>query len=170
MKKLANLSFDEVFLNLFKSYLYSRSQRVSTNGSLSRMVDIKSAVPQGSVLGPLFFIIFMNDLPDKIVNSSCYLFAVDSKLLSLLTRPYLQKDIDHFTEWAYRSKREYNSDKCKSITFEEKLASSDPLFLNGTIVHTVDSIKDFGITCSNNITWHNHIQKKLVAAGKLIIS
>ena len=108
----------------------------------------------------------MNDLPDKIVNSSCYLFADDSKLLSLLTRPDLQKDIDHFTEWAYRNKLEYNIDKCKSITFEEKLASADLMFLNGIIVPTVDSIKDLGITISNNITWDNHIQKKLVAARK----
>ena len=61
---------------------------------------------------------------------------------------------------------EYNIDKCKSITFEEKLASSDPLFLNGNIVPTVDSIKDLGITISNIITWDNHIQKKLVAARK----
>ena len=129
MKKLANFSFGEDFLILFKSYLYSRSQRVSINGSLSQMVDINSGVPQGSVLGPLFFNIFMNDLPDKIVNSSCYLFADDSKLLSLLTKPDLQRDIDHFTEWAYGNKMEYNIDKCKSITFEEKLASSDPLFL-----------------------------------------
>ena len=61
---------------------------------------------------------------------------------------------------------EYNIDKCQSITFEEKLALSDPLFLNGKIVPTVDSIKDLGITISNNITWDNHIQKKLVAARK----
>ena len=73
LKKRANFSFDEDFLILFKSYLYSRSQRVSINGCLSQMVDINSGVPQGSVLGPLFSIIFRNDLPDKIVNSSCYL-------------------------------------------------------------------------------------------------
>ena len=130
------------------------------------MVDINSGVPQGSVIGPRFFNIFMNDPPDKIVNSSCYLFADDSKLLSLLTKPDLQKDIDQFTEWAYRNKMEYNIDKCKSITFEEKLASSDPLFLNGNIVPTIDSIKDLGITISNNSTWDNHIQKKLVAVRK----
>ena len=100
------------------------------------MADINSGLPQGSVLGHLFFVIFMNDLPDKIVNSSCYLFADDSKLLSLLTKPDLQRDIDHFTEWAFRNKMEYTIDKCKSITFEEKLASSDPLFLNGNIVPT----------------------------------
>ena len=123
LKKLANFSIDEDFLILFKSYLYPRSQRVSINSSLSQMVDINSVVPQGSVLGPLFFIIFMNDLPDKIVNSSCYLFADDSKLPSLPTKPDLQRDIDHFTEWAYRNKMEYNIDKCKSITFEENLAS-----------------------------------------------
>ena len=132
-------SFDEDFLILFKSYLYSRSQCVSINGSLSQMVDINSGVLQGSVLGPLFFIIFTNDLPDKFVNSSCYWFADDSKLLSLLTKPDLQRDIDHFPELSYRNKMEYNIDKCKSITFEETLASSDPLFLNGYIVHTVDS-------------------------------
>ena len=108
----------------------------------------------------------MNDLPHKIVNSSCYLFADDSDLLSVLTKPDLQRDIDHFTEWAYRNKMEFNIDKCKSITFDEKLASSDPLFLNGNVAPTVDSFENLGITISNNITWDNHIQKKLVAARK----
>ena len=130
------------------------------------MVDINWGVPQGSVLGPLFFIIFMNDFPDKIVKFPCYLFAGDSRVLFVLTRPDLHKDIGHFTEWAYRNKMEYNIDTCKSITFEEKLASSDPLFLNGIIVPTIDSIKDLGITISNKIKWDNHIQKKLVAARK----
>ena len=166
LQKLAIFGFDDDFLILLKSYLYSRTQRVSINGSLSQMVDIDSGVPQGSVLGPLFFIIFMNDLPDNIVNSSCYLFADDSKLLSLLTKPDLQIDIDHFTEWAHRNKMEYNIDKCKSITFSAKLASSDPLYLNGSVVPTADSIKDLGIIITNNITWDNHIQKKLVAARK----
>ena len=123
------------------------------------MVDINSGVPQGSVLGPLFFIIFTNDLPDKIVSFSCYLFAIDSKLLYLLTKLDLQRDIDHFTEWADRNKMENNIDNCRSITFEGKLASSEPLFLNGNIVPTVDPNEDLGITISNNITWDNHIQK-----------
>ena len=61
---------------------------------------------------------------------------------------------------------EYNIDKCRSTTFEEKLASSDPLFLNGNIVPTVDSIEDLGITISNNFTRDNHNKKKLVAARK----
>ena len=83
------------------------------------MVDINSGVPQGSVLGPLFLIIFMNDLPDKIVNSSCYLFADDSKLLSLLTKPDLQRDIDHFTEWAYRN-NVFDPDRGEFRTFGQK--------------------------------------------------
>ena len=110
------------------------------------MVENNSRLPQGSILGPLFFIIFMNDLLDKIVNTSCYLFADDSKLMSPLTKPDLQRDIDHSNEWAYRNEMEYNIDKCKSITFEGNSASSDPLFLNSKNVPTVDSIGDLGIT------------------------
>ena len=64
------------------------------------MVDINSGVPQRSVLGPLFFIFIIHfyNLPDKTVTSSSYLFADNGKLLSLLTKPDLQRDIDLFTE------------------------------------------------------------------------
>ena len=166
LQKLAKFGFDNDFLTLFKSYLYARSQQVCINGFLSHTVDINSGVPQGSVLGPLLFIIFINDLPEKIENSSCYLFADDSKLRSLLTKLDLQLDTDHFTEWADENGMEYNIGKIKSITFEGKTVSLDPLLLKGNIIPTVDSIKDLGIIISNNISWDIHIQNKLVAARK----
>ena len=73
---------------------------------------------------------------------------------------------DQFTELADENRMEYNIDNCKSTTFEGKLALSDPLLLKGNVIPTVESIKDVGIIISYNTTWNNHIQNKLVAAGK----
>ena len=69
LKKLAKFGLDEDLSRFFNSYPYSRSQRVSINGFLSQTPDINSGVPQASVLGPLLFIIFINDLPHKVENS-----------------------------------------------------------------------------------------------------
>ena len=61
---------------------------------------------------------------------------------------------------------EYNTDRCKSIAFGGNLAPSDPLLLKSNVIPTVDSIKDTGFIISDNITWDNHIQNKLIAALK----
>ena len=95
LHKLADFGFDRDFLEHFQSYISSRFQQVSVNGVLSQLSKVTSGVPQGSVVGPLFFINFINDLPDNITKSSCYLFSDDSKLLySFFTD--LQYDIVNF--------------------------------------------------------------------------
>ena len=83
LQKLANFKFDSDFLVFFKSYPNQRSQKVYVNGCLSESAIITSGVPQGNVLGPLLFLIFINDLPKTVLTSSSYLFADDSKLHSV---------------------------------------------------------------------------------------
>ena len=80
ISKHGNLGFDISFLELFASYLTNRTQIVLINNEASPKNHVTSGVPQGSVLGPLLFILFINDMPAVLKPSNCFLFADDSKL------------------------------------------------------------------------------------------
>jgi ribonucleases P/MRP protein subunit RPP40 len=86
----------------------------------SEWEDVTSSVPQGSVLGPLLFTIFINDLPDKIKNE-CRLYADDSKLIGVIEKEEdaieIQKDIDSMQNWAKTWQMSFNYDKCKVMHF-----------------------------------------------------
>ena len=165
LQKLASFNFDSDFLVLFKSYLNQRSQKVYVNGCLSDSAKITSGVPQGSVLGPLLFLIFINDLPKTVRTSSSYLFADDSKLHSVLTTSDMQHDINGFLYWSGENLMRFNIDKCNVISFKNRELIG-PFFLDGNELPVVNTIKDLGIMVSDNLSWDKHIQSKLIAARK----
>ena len=84
-------------------FLNNRTQQVVVDGQFSTEVEVTSGVPQGSVLGPLLFLIFINDFPDYIKNSTVRLFADDCVLYKSITSPEdsvkLQEDLNHLQEW-----------------------------------------------------------------------
>ena len=98
----------------------NRKQRVCIRGSFSEWVNITSGVPQGSVLGPILFIIFVNDMPD-VVNSMLLMFADNTKLyrtiISVHDNDALQQDIDNISTWHEQTLMSLNLDKCHVMTF-----------------------------------------------------
>ena len=137
--KLQQNGIEGKLLNLFKNYLRDRKQRVVLNGMESKWGEIKAGVPQGSVLGPLLFLIYINDLEDGI-QSNVKFFADDTSLFSIVEDPeasydMLQHDLDSITEWAYQWKMSFNPDPTKpaeEIVFSHK--KIDP------IIHHLNSI------------------------------
>ena len=103
-------------LKWIKGWLTNRKQRVCINGNKSDWGNVTSGVPQGSVLGPLLFIIYINDL-DVGISSSISKFADDTKIGRIIESPAdseaLQRDLDQLSSWARCWQMEFNIDKCK---------------------------------------------------------
>ena len=111
----------------FKSWLTARLQRVVLNGSTSDWIPVTSGVPQGSVLGPILFVVFINDLDEVVdlVDGFVSKFADDTKYGRVIRneedQAKMQRDIDKLLEWADRWQMEFNAKKCKMMHFGEKI-------------------------------------------------
>ena len=109
----------------FTDYLTSRSQRVLVDGAYSPWVNVTSGVPQGSILGPFLFLLFINDLPQAIsTTTSIVLFADDAKCSRVISSrddyQGLQQDLDKLFEWTERWGLSFNLDKCEAIRISMK--------------------------------------------------
>ena len=141
---------------------------MSLEGASSRCLPVLSGVPQGSVLGPLLFLIYINDLPHSVHHSTVYLFADDTKLTSVSATPedanLLQTDMNSLQSWCSKWKLKLNADKCVGIYFTHSLSSCPPLLtINNTQIEFVSSHRDLGVTVTNNLSWsihYNHICSK----------
>ena len=137
-------------LMFFQNYLNNRKQHVVLNGSYSCFSAVESGVPQGSVLGPLLFLIYINDL-DRNIKSNIKFFADDTMLFSIVKDPTRSaSDLDHdlniIFQWAHQWKMEFNPDPIKQATevlFSCKKSSPNhpKLIFNGTDVAKVNEQK-----------------------------
>ena len=116
IEKLKTYGLKGKVLQWIKSFLTSRTMKVLLKGSFSELMEVLSGVPQGSVLGPLLFILFVNDLPDWIV-SSMIMFADDTKLWRTIKNAedskILQSDLDALMNWSTKYLLKFNPQKCK---------------------------------------------------------
>jgi len=103
MQKLKGLKLGETLTKWIDQFLLGRQMRVHINGSFSNWIDVLSGVPQGSVLGPLLFFIFVSDLPD-LVKCSLMMFADDTKIWTKIKdiddSEFLQQDLNLLMEWS----------------------------------------------------------------------
>ena len=165
MRKLFEQGVRDKNLKLIKSYLTERSQVVRVNGEISNSEKVTSGVPQGSVLGPLFFLVFINDLPDKCNTVIPLLFADDAKFISInLGRDEFQKDLDNVNLWTLENNMPFNVDKFTHLNFGKNRFSFN--FKNEQIAH-VDCQKDLGLIVSNDLTWSQHMEKTRVKANRV---
>ena len=128
---------------------------------------VTSGVPQGSILGPIMFLIYINDAPDYICSSSIIaLFADNSKLYRAITQPRcgnnLQKDLNGLHKWSQDWSMDFNEIKCKVMHISKKKISSATnrsYTLDDRELESVLYITDLGIIVSNNMSWNRHIEE-----------
>ena len=152
-------------LKWLESYLSNRLQRVVINGGTSDWLPVTSGVPQGSILGPLLFLIYINDLPDELsVDTRCAIFADDTKIYRAIKGPQdiaeLQKDIQRIYQWGDRWGLTFNPSKCNVITIQPRIRSKveTPEYKMGMVVlEPVVKIRDLGICVDEDISWSPHI-------------
>ena len=164
-------------LKLMENYLHNRKQRVVLNGSESDYVIIESGVPQGSVLGPLLFLIYINDLESNI-KSNVKFFADDTMLFSIVTDPQctaneLNHDLDVICKWAYQWKMQFNPDPSKQATevlfsCKKSFTNHPGLFFNGSLVPRVHEQKHLGLILQPNLSFEKHLNVKMIKAMKNI--
>ena len=145
------------------SYLSGRKQRVVFNGKFSEWVEALAGVPQGSILGPLLFLIYINDIVKRI-GGSIRLFADDTSLYIIVDLPeqaarILNADLQTISQWTNSWLVTFNPSKTLSMIFFGKLnpVQHPSLFMNGTIFEETTSHKHLGLIFSSTCTWTDHV-------------
>lgn len=172
---LYKLAFNGIRGNLwrwFKSYISNRTQKVVVNGFESAFVPVTSGVPQGSILGPLLFVLFINDVFQCFQFCNILLYADDLKIFHCINNPFdhikIQEDLDRFSAYCIRNKLNLSLNKCKVISFvKKKTPSKFQYSLCGVDLLSTDTIKDLGITLDSKLHLDSHIENIVNRAYKM---
>ena len=145
-----------------KDFLTDRTQTVILEGETSNKTPVTSGVPQGTVLGPILFLIFINDLAEYIQHSTLRLFADDSIIYKQIKNKEdaikLQQDLDAAGKWEQDWLMHFHPDKCTVVSVAQKRKTISHTYqLHGHTLEKDESAKYLGITIQNNLKWDKHI-------------
>ena len=158
LNKLRKSGISGRLLAVIKSYLADRRQFVKVDKYYSSLLLVLSGVPQGSILGPLLFLLNVIDIPDGLVNA-VYSFADDSKLLSwhsVNSLCHLQADFYRILQWCNDNCMMLHPDKCHLLLFSQRYCT---VYVAEKELTVVDSQKDLGILFLSSLSWSHHIEK-----------
>ena len=175
MTKLELYRVSHLALSWFRSYVTDRSQFVVIDGKHSDCLPIKQGVPQGSVLGPILFLLFVNDLPLNLTRTSIDIFADDTTLsanahwtdIPSMVQD-INSDLDIISEWSSQNRTVINTDKTKSLLItgkrlEKKILANEngnlalAVRLGNTQIDQVSCQKLLGVTLDKDLTYEAHI-------------
>ncbi|CAB4007297.1 Hypothetical predicted protein [Paramuricea clavata] len=174
LRKLKDYGIVGNLYRWFSDYLHNRTQRVVVGGAASSWSPVTSGVPQGSILGPMLFLLFINDLPDVIPEStSTGLYADDTKLYREISTPedcsQLQEALSCADVWSKDNYINFNPSKCKILTFSRcKTSFLFEYYLGSSELKGVNDEVDLGITVTSNLSWTTHIIKIKIKANRLL--
>jgi hypothetical protein len=168
--KLFHYGIQGPTLTWIDNFLTRRKQRVVIGGDASDWIRVQSGVPQGTVLGPLLFLLYINDLPDQI-TSTLRLFADDCVIYRTISNDAdadkLQKDLDRLCSWERKWCMKFNTDKCFTLKISTSRTIKQHIYsLNGTVLDEVDSHTYLGVNISSNMKWNDHISQVAAKANR----
>ena len=180
--KMSKYGITGQLLRWVESFLYNRTQRVVIRGSVSESFAVTSGVPQGSVLGPVLFLIYINDLPLDVV-SPLSLFADDSKIFTKIVseknksnkksnnnvngNEILQKDLDSVRDWASKWKMEFNVDKCKIMHLGNRNPRQTYKMGESNLNETTGE-RDLGVLIDCDLDFGKHIKEIVNKANRMV--
>ena len=170
LSKLETLGIGDSALRWFSSYLSGRYQRVVLNGIESRWKEITAGVPQGSIMGPLLYIIFTRDVVNGM--ETCLKLYADDSLLMASGRTEedcarkMQPDIERISRWAKNHKIKLNATKTKTLTITRTERGVYPLFMDGEFIEEVMQHIHLGVTLQRNGRWSKNIEAMINKANQ----
>ena len=155
-------------LSLLGAFLANRRQRVVLNGKSSQWAPISAGVPQGSVLGPLFFLVYINDIVENL-NCDAKRFADDTSLFSVMkderkTADEMNSDLERVRLWAWQCKMKVNADKTEEVIFSSNRLkpTHPPLFLGRNEVTVKAEHKHLGMILDSKLDFQSHTEEAIV--------
>ena len=178
LHKMHRYKISEKEIKWVESFLNNRTQKVIINGTESNCHHVTSGIPQGSVLGPILFVIYINDMPE-MVESSTYLFADDTKIFREIREEkdekMLQVDLDNLQSWSDTWLLKFHPNKCKVMsvanTSVDKGTKHYHLYNNdGNRIELKqsDGEKDIGVFVDENLFFNKHIQNQVNKANSIM--
>lgn len=172
LTKLEYYGFRGVFLDLLRSYLQFRSQIVVIDNKISASKPLNSGVPQGSILGPLLFILYINDIVNISTSAKFVIYADDTTLFFTAKEPTrLLRDSNDvlatLNAWSTINALQINTTKTKAVLFRPKNSQAyidGCLHIGASAVSTVSHFKSLGVYFEETMTWNKHVEN---VVGKL---
>ncbi|CAB3977248.1 Hypothetical predicted protein [Paramuricea clavata] len=171
--RLRDFGFSGNILKWFQSYLQDRRQQTTILGATSSPTPVTSGVPQGSILGPLLFLLYENYLPSSIVNISIATYADDTKLFKEINclddATALHDDLLNFETCSSNAGVQLNTSKCKALCVTRRRKTIEhPYSLVNQTLETSKHERDLGEWISNNLTWQKQVLEQCSKANKLL--
>ena len=169
LSKLKSYGVNTETIQWIAAFLKNRRQRVKINGVYSFWTNVLSGVPQGSILGPILFIIYINDIVQCCSKSELFLYADDGKIFRHIQNPvdktHLQTDVNKIKCWLDRWLVSLNINKCKVMSFgHHTLEENKYYFIRGGVqieLENVNSIKDLGVSFDSRLKFDQHVHEKI---------
>jgi hypothetical protein len=175
IRKLEGLGFTGTLLKWLTNFMTGRRQRVVIDGHHSEWKEVVSGVAQGSVLGPLLFVIFINDMPE-VCKNICKLFADDSKLISQIRnredQEIVQEDLNALVKWSRDWNMLFNSSKCKIMRIGQILNPLDFYMEDEQgekcVLSETKLERDLGVMISNDLKWSSNSNRAAAKANSML--